>query len=100
MQFPRGICVIHLAQDLIRQMDPVDTPSPLWRNVRRSIVKILIVGFQESIVDLVESVVEYLLRRIVAVRCRIGAEEDSVLILLKEGTRGPRLAAQFSGGSP
>ena len=53
-QFARGIFVVYLAKDRWRKVKPGDAPTPLRWHLCRSIVKVLVIGFQESVVDFVE----------------------------------------------
>src|SRR5882757_1316034 len=76
-------------------MDAIDLPAPLRWGLRRSVVEVLVIGLQKSKVDLVELVIEYLLWELVAMRSRVGPEQNPVLILLKECPRRSRLAAQL-----
>ena len=67
-QGSRGVSVVDLAQNLVRQLDTINPPTALRRNLRRSVVKILVVGFEETIIDFVQLIVEDLLRKFVADR--------------------------------
>src|SRR5207248_8791156 len=48
-QNTRRILVVHLAQDCIRQLHPVDAPTALRRHGRRRVIEVFIIRFQESI---------------------------------------------------
>src|ERR1035438_1551361 len=80
-QLTSGILEIHFAKNRLWQIDAVNAPAPLRRDFCRSIVEVLVVSLQESIVDFVQLIVEYLLRKLVTVRSGVGAEQDTILIL-------------------
>src|ERR1035437_5801942 len=93
---PRGILPIYFAQDLFRQSDARDPPTALWRYGRRGVVEILIFGFKEPVVDLVERFAEDLLRR-GGTGMGGGGEHNPVLEFIEELARHPRLAGQVAG---
>src|SRR5579862_6751306 len=91
-----GIVEIDFAKNCFRKMDAVDAPAPLRRYFRRSVIEILVVCLQESIVDFVQLVVEDLLRSLVPMRSGVGAEQDAILIPVKKLLRRAGLPAQLS----
>src|SRR5882724_3749064 len=95
-QKPRGVLVINLAENRVWQVDPVNFPSTLRRNFRRSIVKVLVFTLQETEIDFVELVVENLLRVFITMRRCVRREKDTILIFVEELARGSRLASQLS----
>ena len=56
-----GILEIHFAKNGLRQIDAVNAPAPLRRDVRRSIVEVLIICLQETVINFIQSIVEHLL---------------------------------------
>jgi hypothetical protein len=46
-----GILVIHLAEDRFGQAKTVDSPPTLRRDTRRRVVEVLILGFEEAVID-------------------------------------------------
>src|SRR5215471_15146475 len=56
-----GVLVINLLQNRLRQTDAVNPPASLRRHFGRSIVEILVVGLEKSVIDFVQLVVECLL---------------------------------------
>ncbi len=52
-QQTRGIFVIHLFQNAFRQAQPVNAPASLGRRGSRSVVKILVLRLQKSVIDFV-----------------------------------------------
>src|SRR5207247_4507088 len=97
-QHAEGVVLVHLREDGVGKAEAVDPPAPLGRDGGRRVVEVLVLGLEEPVVDLVELVLEDLLRVALAVGGRhgIGPEEDPVLVLLGELPRGARLAAQLS----
>src|SRR6266481_10112444 len=77
-------------------MYPIDPPAPLWRYFRRSVVKILILGFQKAVINLIQFVIEHLLRKLFAVRGCIRTKQDAVLIFVKKLPGSTRLPPQFA----
>src|SRR5947208_3796406 len=71
---PGSILVVHLAQNRFRQIDPIYAPAALRRYFRRCVIEVLVVSFQKPVVNFVQLIVEYLLRKLVAMRSRIGGE--------------------------
>src|SRR3954454_11311180 len=47
-QQPGRVFVVDLLQNFLRQADAVNTPAPLWRNWRRSVVEILILRLEKT----------------------------------------------------
>ena len=92
MQQPGRVFVIDFFQNGLGQFDAVDFPSALRWNLRGRIVKVFVVSFKKAVIDLVQLVVEYLLREFIAVRSRIRSEENPVLILVEKLARGAGLA--------
>src|SRR4051812_28667850 len=97
-----GVVVVDLLQDRLRQAQAVDPPASLGRDGRGRVIEVLVLRLQEPVVDLVERIVEDLLRVVVAVRRRhrVRAEEDAVLVLLEELPRRARLPAQLADAGP
>src|SRR5690242_13153155 len=99
LEKPCGIFVVNLAQNLVRQTDAIDAPTSLRWNFRRSIVKILVFCLEKTVIDFVKFVVEYLLRKFVAMRRGVGREQDAVLVLVEKLLRCVRLASELSDPS-
>ena len=97
-----GVLVVDLLQDAFGQRNAVDAPAPLRRHRGGRVVEVLVVRLEEAVVDLVEQVVEDLLRGRVPLggRDRVRAEEDPVLVGLEELPRGARLAAELPDARP
>ncbi len=77
-------------------MNPVNLPTPLRWSLRGGVIEILVIRLQESIVNLIELVVEHLLWELVAVRSSVSAKQNPVLMLVKESPRRSRLASQLA----
>jgi len=84
IQLARRVLVVNLAQNRLRQIDAVDPPAPLRRHIRRRIIEILVICFQEAVVDFVKLVIEDLLWGFISVWSRIRSEENAVLVALKK----------------
>src|SRR5664279_4960482 len=80
-------------------MNAVDSPATLWWSLGRCVIEVLVVRLQESIINLIKLVVEYLLRELVSMRRCVGSKQNLVLMLLKESPSGPRLASQLPDAS-
>ena len=82
-------------------MYPVNPPAALRRYFSRGVIEILIFGFQETVINFIEFVVEYLLGKSFSMRSRIGSKQNPVLVFVEEFSGSARLASQFaySGGS-
>src|SRR5260370_18883504 len=91
-----GILEIHFAKNRLPQIDAVNAPAPLRGDFRRSVVEVLVVSLQESIVNLVQLFVEYLLRKLVTVRSGVGTKHDAILILVEKLPRRAGLPSQLS----
>src|ERR1039458_10266359 len=87
-------------QNRLGQLDSVNAPSPLGRHARRRVVKVFVVRFKEPEIDLVQLLVEDLLRKFVSVRHRIGSEKNSILATFEELAGGWGRAAQFTDARP
>lgn len=61
VQLPGRVLKIDFTKNRFRQINPVDTPSALRRDLRRGIVEVLIICLQETIVNLIQLIVEHLL---------------------------------------
>src|ERR1700680_392550 len=93
IQQTKGVAVIHFLQNGVRQVNAVNAPAALRRYFGRGVIKILVLSLQEAVVNLVQLIVEHLLRKLVAMRSGIGSEKNAVLIFVKEFTGGSRLTA-------
>src|SRR5579863_9409513 len=91
LQQPCGVAVINFLQYRVRQIDAINPPAALRRNLRRRVIKIFVVGLEKTVVNLVELVVKHLLRKCFSVRRRVGTKKNPILILFKEFSRGARL---------
>src|SRR4029077_16077914 len=98
-QQSRGVVTIDLPLNGVRQIDTVNPPASLRRYLRWSIVEVFILGFQKAIVDLIQLIVEHLLRELVTMRRRVGRKQNPVLVLVEKLSRSKRLAAEFSDAS-
>lgn len=90
------VVVVDLLQDGWRQADAVDLPAALGRDWGGRVVEILVFGFEEAVVDVVELVAKDLLRSLDSVGDGVGAEDDAVLILFEELAGGPRLTTELA----
>src|SRR5450432_141786 len=95
-QYSGGVLVVHLFEDRLRQPDSVNSPAALRRDGGGSVVEIFVFRFQKAKIDFIQLVVEDLLRELVAMRGRVGGEQNPVLIFIEELSRRPRLASEFS----
>src|SRR5579871_1907975 len=96
MQFTSCVPVVDLTQDRLRQIDAIDAPTTLWRYVRRSVVEVFVICLQKPIVDLIEFVIENLLRILITMRIGISPKQNPVLIPVKESSRRARLPSQLA----
>src|SRR6266581_5101665 len=96
LQQPTRVFVVNLAENCVRQINPVNSPTTLRRYFRRSVVEIFVFGFKEPEIDLIQLVIEDLLRKFVTVRSRIRGEQNPVLVLVEEFASSDRLASQFA----
>src|ERR1041385_2932672 len=96
VQQANGIFVINLFQNRLGQLNAIDFPAALRRNLGWSVIEILIIGFKETIVDLVQLVVEDLLRKLIAMERRVCAEKNAVLIFVEEAACTPWLPPKFA----
>src|SRR5437660_11105482 len=96
LQYPRGVLVVHLLEDRLRQSYAVNSPAALRRDFSWSVVEVFVFGFEKSKIDLVQFGVENLLRELVTMWGRIGAKQNPVLIFVEELSRSSRLASKFS----
>src|SRR5690242_17764839 len=95
-QQPSRVLVVHLLQNRVAQLNSVDLPAALRRNLRRRVIEVLIVALEEAVVDLVQGIAKYLLGKLIAVGSSVRAEHDPVLILIEKPAGGTRLAAEFA----
>src|SRR5262245_51312568 len=79
-----GVLEVELFEHVPRQKDAIDHPEALGV-VAAGGVEIFVVGFQESVIDSVGG----------AVRCRVGAEHDAILIFQEEPAGGIRLPSEL-----
>src|ERR1700733_1388756 len=77
-------------------MNPINLPPSLRWGFRGRVIEVLIIGLEESIINLVEFVVENLLRKLVTVRRSVRSKQNPVLILVEESPRSPRLPPQLA----
>src|SRR3954452_9883760 len=78
------ILVIDLPQDLLRKRETVDSPPSLRWHTRRCVVEILILGFKEPVIDVIQVLAEHLLRRFRTERNRVGPKQNSILVFVEE----------------
>src|SRR5260370_328719 len=95
-QQPSRVVVVDLAQNRIRQSQAGNAPAALGRLLGGRIVEVFVFGLEEAVVDFVEALTEDLLRRFDAFGDSVGAEQDTVLILVEELSRAAGLAAQLA----
>jgi hypothetical protein len=62
-QEPSGILPVDLMEHLFRQPNAINTPTSLRRDGRRDVVEVLVIGFEEPVIDLVQVIAEELLGR-------------------------------------
>src|SRR6266700_2930037 len=96
LQQPTRVFVVNLAENCVRQINPVNSPTALRRYFRRSVIEIFVFGFKEPEINLIQLVVEDLLRKFVTVRSRVRGEQNPVLVLVEEFARGYRLPPEFA----
>src|SRR3984957_816722 len=96
LQKSNRVFVVDLFQDWVGQADSVDAPPALRGYRRGSIVEVLVFGFKETVVDLVEFITVNLLWSVGAIRNGVRTEEDAILIFVEEFARCARLAAEFA----
>src|ERR1700756_4837086 len=96
LQYPRGVLVVLLLENRLRQPNPINSPAALGRDSSWSVVEVFVFGFEKTKIDLVQLVVENLLRELVTMRGRIGAKKNAVLIFVEKLTRSSGLASKFS----
>src|SRR6185295_17140251 len=97
-----GVPFVDLLQDALGKTEAVDPPAALRRHRSGGVVEVLVLRLEEAVVDLVELVVEDLLRVLVALGRRdgVGPEEDPVLVLVEEFPRRPRLTPKLADPGP
>src|SRR5450755_669875 len=96
LQQPSRVPVVHLAKNRIRQINPVNPPPALRRYLGGCVVEMLIFGFQKTEINLIQLVIEDLLWKFVAVRSRVRAEQNPVLVPFEELAGSCRLASEFA----
>src|SRR5690606_27737503 len=75
---PQGVLIIHLAQHVVGQENPIDLPPPLRRDGRtRSIVEMLVGGFHEAEMSLIHG----------GPRVRVRPKQDVVRIFAEPRSR-------------
>src|SRR5437870_1369583 len=88
---------IYLPENLVGQTDAVDPPAPLRRDGAGRVIEILVLRLQETEVTTKHLRPQVLLRKLFAgIGCRIGAEQDAVLIALEEPPRRAWLPPQLA----
>src|SRR5580704_15688415 len=85
-QQTEGILSVHLAQNLVGQIDTVDLPTALPRCMGR-IVKVLIGCFQKPEIEPVHGFFRY----------QVGAKQDAILEPVEQGASGIGLPPEFRG---
>src|SRR6266704_1348286 len=100
LQEPSSIVEVHLLENPIRQSQTINPPAALGWHWHRSVIEVLIFGFQKAVIDFVQLIGEDLLRRIGPVRNRIRAKKDSILVFLEELPGHARLPAELSDAGP
>src|SRR5215204_7236341 len=83
-QQPHGILRVDLLQHRIGQSDAINPPAALRRYRSGAVLEVIVLRFEEAEVE-----------RVQLVAYAIGAEQDPVLVLVEEPTRGARLAPQL-----
>src|SRR5205807_4030820 len=53
MEQARRVLVVDLLENGIGKLNSIDLPAALWRNLRGSVIEVLVIRLQETIVDLV-----------------------------------------------
>src|ERR1700761_100186 len=96
MEFAGRILEIDLAQNGIRKMNAVNLPTSLRRHLCWGVIKILVISFEKTEVNLIELVIEKLLWKIVCMRGCVCAKQNAVLIFFEEGTGCPWLPPKFA----
>src|SRR5215475_1352479 len=91
-----GVLEIHFAKNGLRQIDAVNAPAPLRRDFRRSIVEVLTICLQETVINFIQPVVEHLLGIFVPVWRSVSPKQDPVLVFFKKPPCGSRLPSQLS----
>src|SRR5258706_2942596 len=92
----RGVIVIHLVQNGIRQPNSVDAPAPLGGYGGGRVVEIFVLSFEETKVAAEHSRLQILLRKRLSPGRSIGAKQDSVLVTIEKFPRSAGLPAEFA----